>query len=118
VYAGNAALHDTTVENDDDTATVLGTSFYDVNIFPNPIMHHSTHLNINFRGEGYKTLTSASLTICNAKGQTVYQTTLTAKQMKNGVYSPKVSKLGEGIYIVSIQEQGKVLTSRKVIVTH
>jgi len=116
VYSGNTDLHDTTVAND-DPVTPPPTKLWAIRIFPNPLSGGKVNLNVSFVGMGYKSLQNAGLLISNLKGERVYQCPLPGKTLRAGTWSNKINHLSKGVYLVSVQTQGKALITKKISVT-
>jgi hypothetical protein len=115
VYSGNTELRDTTVGNDDNIA-IPASKLWAMTVYPNPIQIGKVALNLNLTGEGFKTLSSARITITNLKGQLIHKAQLTAREIQAGTWQSKQIKLSSGVYIVSIADGTNMLNKKKITI--
>ncbi|OPZ46844.1 MAG: FG-GAP repeat protein [Bacteroidetes bacterium ADurb.BinA104] len=108
VYAGNAQLADTTVENEDYSLQAMETK---LTIFPNPSPKNQHELSYRLDGELPYGVTSCSIDIYNIRGQLITSYPLNNQESKQGTLGEL--SLAQGIYIASyVAGKQKVATTR------
>ena len=80
-------------------------SYSDFNVFPNPA---SNFVNVEYRGEK-----DGNFQLFNVVGQTVFSQTLNAGEQKTSI---DVSSFNSGVYFYTLQIDGKVQETKKLII--
>lgn len=113
ILAGNPDLHETTVANADETIPVPCIDKWQIDVYPNPVTSQGSGFNIVFKGEGYSKAKDLKLEVYNLKGQKLLSK-LIPETLGESECSIDTSSWGKGILLLSVTQQGKHLTTKKV----
>jgi len=114
IYAGNAQLADTTVANEDEVAVPPAQT--SLTIYPNPTRNQEVELHFKLEALAKGTLTSPVLCLYNIKGQLVSRRILTPDEADSGTGILYTGKLKCGIYIATLNDKDKRISTAKVAV--
>lgn len=114
ILAGNADLHDTTVESADDLLPVPIVDNWQIEVYPNPSASHRQRLNIAFKGIGYKEAGNYALDMYNIKGQKLLSQTIPMDSLQDGCLILELDSLPKGVLLVSISKDGFPVTTKKL----
>lgn len=112
VYSGNAQI----VSNEDLVEQPIVDTLWTVNLYPNP-MQQGSELNIDFCGKGYKEAKQIGLDVYNLKGQKVHSANINNPVSSYRIPEETTSKLGSGLYFLSVKSEGKPVFSKKLCIT-
>jgi len=111
VYAGNAQLADTTVENEDN---IMQAKESKLTIFPNPSKKNQHEWNYRLEGELPYGVTNCSIDFYNIRGQLIASYPISNQESKQGTL--RELSLAHGVYIaVYVAGKQKVATTRFTI---
>ncbi|MDD2424305.1 MAG: FG-GAP-like repeat-containing protein [Candidatus Cloacimonetes bacterium] len=114
IMAGNADLHDRPVANDDPLIPAVELNRWQIEVYPNPASSPETQFNLLFKGSGFKDAGDYKLEIFNLKGQKLLSKNIPSDNMKEGLMTFESKSWPKGILLLSISQDGKQLTTKKV----
>ena len=114
ILAGNADLHDTTVESADDLLPVPIVDNWQIEVYPNPSASHRQRLNIAFKGIGYKEAGNYALDMYNIKGQKLLSQTIPMDSLQDGCLILELDSLPKGVLLVSISKDSIQVNTKKL----
>ncbi|MCB5265367.1 MAG: FG-GAP-like repeat-containing protein [Candidatus Cloacimonetes bacterium] len=114
IMAGNADLHDRPVANDDPLIPAVELNRWQIEVYPNPASSPETQFNLLFKGSGFKDAGDYKLEIFNLKGQKLLSKNIPSDNMKEGLMTFESKSWPKGILLLSILQDGKQLTTKKV----
>jgi hypothetical protein len=115
IYLGNAQLADTTVAVEDENIPSPEAEDWSLDIYPSP--NRTTLLKLNLSGSSYMGVDQLTINVYNIKGQSVISDAVNIAQQGNSELSISLpANLAKGIYLVSLEKQGKRLATKRITI--
>jgi hypothetical protein len=114
ILAGNADLHETTVENEDELLPVPDNHRWQIDVYPNPSTSKRHGFNIAFKGVGYKETGSYQLDVYNLKGQKLQSQNISMVTLHDGYLTLVLDSFPKGVLLLSISKDSIQVNTKKL----
>jgi hypothetical protein len=112
IFAGNTALSDPVVANDDLVEDVRN---WDIRVYPNPIRINN-HIQIELVGNGCKSQKPISVELYNIKGQQVSNLDCYIEPTTGNSISMPIPNIANGLYILKLRQNNDTAITKRICI--